>query len=328
MQTEAMQEIEERGIVTHKEAHENHADIRLQGDKEMHTVESLMARKHLKTHPALKAIVLKFWNIFDDDDSGALSHDEYITLNKLLHKALLPDVTEEEAKMSAETDWHEDCNGEETMDFDGFFSSMFQLADIWCEDIDGAEYEGFLKNLLNQIMAKGLVKGGDKKLRSMSEVDCVVAIGLEKEIKDQQRAAKKKGGLKLSNTQELPSCTFNSHHGWGKSSQWTKLRFAILGMSAMDSTHGKTEGSTEKGEGAQVLDPVAKIELKMNQAKKAKIKKRVIKKPDPLPSPEIDEYAPLVYYATLPHHTTTTTTHICPFLYTRCCSARRWRRWI
>ena len=64
-----------------------------------------------------------------------------------LHLALVPDVQKEDLLISAAQDWVEDSNGKETMDFEQFFSSMFELADIWVEGIDGAEYVAFLQRL-------------------------------------------------------------------------------------------------------------------------------------------------------------------------------------
>jgi hypothetical protein len=275
MQEDALQEIEQRGIVTHKEEHEDHADIRLQGDTEMHTADSLMEREKLKSHPALKDVVMSFWEIFDDDDSGSMSHGEYIALNKLLHKALLPDVSEEEAEASAQTDWAEDSKGEEHMPFEAFFESMFQLADIWCEEICSEEYEAFLANLLN-LVAEG------HKLRQMAEVDCVVALGLEHIVEQKEKVKEDFSALMASTTSTKPtsavSTKFSSHRGWGKSSQWNKLKFALM----------STSGSSKSDGNGTTASQAAQINKKIAQAKKRKLKSQ------PVAKVEDDEFAPAV----------------------------------
>ena len=51
---------------------------------------------------------------------------------------------------SAEEDWLKDSGGHD-MVYSKFYSSMFELADIWCDKIDGDEYVKFLKQMLDAV---------------------------------------------------------------------------------------------------------------------------------------------------------------------------------
>ncbi|CAN0083642.1 unnamed protein product, partial [Ectocarpus sp. 4 AP-2014] len=63
-----------------------------------------------------------------------------------------PDTTEAEARHSAEVDWLRDtARWGGRMTRQAFGSSMFELADIWTENIDEEEYTAFLWLLLETI---------------------------------------------------------------------------------------------------------------------------------------------------------------------------------
>ena len=48
-----------------------------------------------------------------------------------------------------EEDWLDDNKGKEQMDYPDFFDAMFELADMWCQNVNAAEYA----DLLNQLLA-------------------------------------------------------------------------------------------------------------------------------------------------------------------------------
>lgn len=54
--------------------------------------------------------------------------------------AQIPDTTDEDAKTSAEVDWSRDtAKWDNKMTKEAFASSMFELADIWTENINEEE---------------------------------------------------------------------------------------------------------------------------------------------------------------------------------------------
>eukprot|EP00935_MAST-01C_sp_MAST-1C-sp1_P000011 g11.t1 len=124
-------------------------DYKTDGDRTMYQPEAIMQRKALMRLPEIRAVVEEFWTLIDlaKEEHGQLTKDSYMLLSTKLHLALVPDVQKEALLISAAQDWVEDSNGKETMDFEQFFSSMFELADIWVEGIDGAEYVAFLQRL-------------------------------------------------------------------------------------------------------------------------------------------------------------------------------------
>merc|ERR1711871_884928 len=90
-----------------------------------------------------------------DLHSGQLTREAYVKFIATLNKVLVPDIQWEEAMGQAENDWAQDTSeGQDTMSFDQFHSSMFELADMWCETIDAEEYTHFLRNLLSNMADK------------------------------------------------------------------------------------------------------------------------------------------------------------------------------
>ena len=64
-----------------------------------------------------------------------------------------------------QSDWKSDSRGQKGLTFKMFHMSLFQLADMWCDDIDAAEYTSFLETLLNAIAVQ--TDDGELEFRRM-----------------------------------------------------------------------------------------------------------------------------------------------------------------
>ena len=91
MQDKAIAEIEANGIRLH--ATESTADnLKLQGDAEMLSKESLIKRSNLKRHPRVRAVITRFWDVVEmiKDENGNLGQSHYVEMNMRLSKSLVP----------------------------------------------------------------------------------------------------------------------------------------------------------------------------------------------------------------------------------------------
>ena len=131
----------------------------------MYQPHNLSARKKLKSHPAVRAEIGKFWKVLDmiKDANGALTKKAYMSLNVKLQKCMVSDFDVREAREDAEMDWRHDTSGsdgqacrEDTttrMTEHEFFSSMFELADHWTDGISVEEYLDFYECVLSSIVS-------------------------------------------------------------------------------------------------------------------------------------------------------------------------------
>lgn len=69
--------------------------------------------------------------------------------------------------MFAQSDWERDAKGEKTMNYRQFYDSFFELADIWCPDIDGGQYSNFLDTLRTRLTVMVVHKRDGSILRKL-----------------------------------------------------------------------------------------------------------------------------------------------------------------
>ena len=68
-----------------------------------------------------------------------------------MQKVLFKDFDVDDALEIAFKDWERDTNGAKRMPKQTFVDSMFELADLWTDSIDGSKYVAFLSKLLTAI---------------------------------------------------------------------------------------------------------------------------------------------------------------------------------
>eukprot|EP00798_Chlamydomonas_sp_ICE-L_P018472 gene18472-24964_t len=73
----------------------------------------------------------------------------YCAMVVLIQLVLLP-MHDMDADMNYDPtdDWVEDCKGADPMDYPSFFDCMFELADMWVDNVSAAEYTKLLMDLL------------------------------------------------------------------------------------------------------------------------------------------------------------------------------------
>ena len=58
-----------------------------------------------------------------------------------------------------EEDWLDDNKGKAQMEYPDFFDAMFELADMWCPDVNAADYAKLLNQLLEDAIEQEKISG-------------------------------------------------------------------------------------------------------------------------------------------------------------------------
>lgn len=80
-----------------------------------------------------------------------IGYDSYILLNMKLARCLDDDFVEETSLIDAKKDWEWDRQGKNYLEFQSFFVSLFELADVWTPSLEASDYVGFLQQLLEAL---------------------------------------------------------------------------------------------------------------------------------------------------------------------------------
>ena len=116
--------------------------------------EKLAMRMALQHDVRVLEMLDKFWHVYAKDENGEIVKEEYLRVHVKLAMTLIPDITEEEAMQAGEEDWEEDVKGATTMTKECLYDCLFQLVDMWCTSIDGAEYAAFLRKLFRRVTVR------------------------------------------------------------------------------------------------------------------------------------------------------------------------------
>ncbi|CAB1109749.1 unnamed protein product [Ectocarpus sp. CCAP 1310/34] len=173
-QREVMWNLQKDSIVTVVSPGDDPVPYKRQGNPDVNTPLSVKRRQALRKKPLIQEISNEYWCFpgLNPEGSDEMTKESYLKLNRKLHLALIPDTTDAEARHSAEVDWLRDtARWGGRMTRQAFGSSMFELADIWTENIDEEEYTAFLWLLLETITNSNVVPPSFKPDR---EIECIV----------------------------------------------------------------------------------------------------------------------------------------------------------
>ena len=108
----------------------------------------------------------------------------YCKLNERLHHCLSEAFqSEDEVKASAHADWLHDLDHvpletdlePETLDFDSFLRSLWEVADVWTDEIDEEMYAAILWKLLDEVIV-GKVREVDRVYKWHGDKNCAAKI--------------------------------------------------------------------------------------------------------------------------------------------------------
>ena len=153
--------------------------------------ESLLRRYALMQHPRIVQALDRLWAAANTDGADKrLDRAAYQVMHRKLVLALDPSTPPSEAIEAAEEDWGRDSEGEEGLDKERFCWCWFELADLWTESMEAAEYETFLTRTMSMITTtdpKGRVTWRD-----------------DKEVMRQHFKMQRQRGIRISATESLP----------------------------------------------------------------------------------------------------------------------------
>lgn len=134
-----------------------------QGMAGMNTIEAFKSREGLRGHGEIVDVLHEWWGYLIGCKGEAVCHGymtkaQYMESGLVVMKNLCPDEKHAYVVEAVEEDWNTDAQGQDRMNFTQFFDCMFELADMWCDSIDGHDYAEFLRGIYTDI-ANGRSRG-------------------------------------------------------------------------------------------------------------------------------------------------------------------------
>ena len=166
----------------------DHTGARTQGDLDLYHSAQLRQRKAIRNSPLVHEVVRMYWALPDLNVGGGpppvLRERGYCKLNERLHHCLSEAFqSEDEVKASAHADWLHDLDHvpletdlePETLDFDSFLRSLWEVADVWTDEIDEEMYAAILWKLLDEVIV-GKVREVDRVYKWHGDKNCAAKI--------------------------------------------------------------------------------------------------------------------------------------------------------
>jgi len=100
--------------------------------------------EYLKEDDNVKKAITKFWVVLDKNVHHAVDKQDILTLFLRMCRILNPDLVYSEAMKVVEEDWIRDSLNDEDLSYEEFFSSIFEIVDIWCPQKNASAYAQFL----------------------------------------------------------------------------------------------------------------------------------------------------------------------------------------
>jgi len=157
----------------------------------LHTPAAMRMRAALRSHPRVLEALDAWWltaqNTMQRKATGrgrtstpqVLPKKDYLELNMLLYKAMVPEWDEEDAKSTAKASWVEDAGaGAKSLTADRFRDSMFELADMHTLHIKSSEIVTFLDTLLERVSEVEFPSVGAPARRYFASLDTIMCSGV------------------------------------------------------------------------------------------------------------------------------------------------------
>ena len=135
-----------------------------EGDPSLNTPEAKLIRERMFMHKDLQSRFRRFWSILDlakDPVTNELTAASYTLLSTKVQRVMIRDFDAAEAEQDAQKDWTQDVTrwahsgrraSQVGMTYEAFQKSMFELADVWTEEIDVTIYCRFLDEVLGAVV--------------------------------------------------------------------------------------------------------------------------------------------------------------------------------
>ena len=157
----------------------------------LHTPAAMRMRAALRSHPRVLEALDAWWltaqNTMQRKATGrgrtstpqVLPKKDYLELNMLLYKAMVPEWDEEDANSTAKASWVEDAGaGAKSLTADRFRDSMFELADMHTLHIKSSEIVTFLDTLLERVSEVEFPSVDAPARRYFASLDTIMCSGV------------------------------------------------------------------------------------------------------------------------------------------------------
>ena len=130
----------------------------IDGNPEMYTDENLKKRETLKNDPIVKESINDFINFFKKNKEGIITKDEYFRVFSKVFQILRPKADEDERNKCLKEDYDRDNDNPtaDKIDHNKLYQSLYDMADIWCPNIDPNEIKEFFDILKLRFKNEGL----------------------------------------------------------------------------------------------------------------------------------------------------------------------------
>lgn len=125
-----------------------------QGNRKFESAGMMDQRNKVKYTSEVRAAINCFWELLGKNTEGRIEKGPYCDLCLRFSKLLIPDFSKEEISAVVEEDWLNDSEGEGSLSYSQFYNALFQLADVWTEEISPAGYSEFLMKIYRRITCK------------------------------------------------------------------------------------------------------------------------------------------------------------------------------
>jgi hypothetical protein len=98
----------------------------------------------LQDNHFVKKSINKFWLICDKNVYGSVDKEIVIALLLRLCRVLHPDIIYRDAIKIVEIDWIRDSQNQDSLTYDQFFASIYEIADTWSPTRNGPAFSAFL----------------------------------------------------------------------------------------------------------------------------------------------------------------------------------------
>ncbi|GAX74549.1 hypothetical protein CEUSTIGMA_g1999.t1 [Chlamydomonas eustigma] len=154
--TEALTGVSEVQLLVTDERDLQKINYMKQGNAELYTEEIISLRHSLRHDSSIVEIIHEWWRFLpkDDHEGPDLSKAVYCAMVVIIQMVLLPRFKMKgDINYDPEEDWLDDNKGQDSMGFPDFFDAMFELADMWCDDVSAPSYAELLALLLKDVKA-------------------------------------------------------------------------------------------------------------------------------------------------------------------------------
>ncbi|CUG86896.1 Ca2+-binding protein, putative [Bodo saltans] len=136
---------------------------RQQGNLDMYSSDNVKLREKNRHDPAVKAATDRFWSLVPKTATGNVNKGTYIWYSRHLFFTFVRDATEQEFQNVVQEDWKNDAVYSCSMNERMFAFAVFNLADIWCETMEAAEYAEFISRCADVIAAAPAYTGSRRE---------------------------------------------------------------------------------------------------------------------------------------------------------------------